>query len=40
VHMSEDKVCTKDSCSFVWMVYDPKGLPGVSITGPREDGVL
>jgi hypothetical protein len=27
--MSKDKVYTKDSCWSVWMVYDPRGLPGV-----------
>jgi hypothetical protein len=28
--MSQDKVHTKDSCWYVGMVYDPRGLPGVS----------
>jgi hypothetical protein len=32
--------CTKDSCWFVRMVYDPRGLPGVSIVGLGLDGVL
>jgi hypothetical protein len=27
-------VCAKDSCWSVGMIYDPRGLPGVSITGP------
>jgi hypothetical protein len=40
VHMSEDKVRTKDSRWSVGMVYDPKGLSGVTTTGPRVDGVL
>jgi hypothetical protein len=31
-------VRTKDSCRFMWMVYDPRWLPGVSITDPRVDG--
>jgi hypothetical protein len=38
--MSENKVRTKDSCWPVGMVYDPRGLPGVSTAGPRVDGVL
>jgi hypothetical protein len=33
-------VRTKDSCSFVGMVYDPRGLTGVSTTCPGVDGVL
>jgi hypothetical protein len=37
---SEDKVCTKDSCWYVGMVYGPRGLLGVSTAGPRVDGVL
>jgi hypothetical protein len=40
VRTSENKVHTKDSCWFVRMVYDPIGLPGVSIVGPRVDRVL
>jgi hypothetical protein len=40
VRMSEDKVCTKDLCWSVGMVYDPRGLSGVSIVGPGVDGVL
>jgi hypothetical protein len=37
--MSEDKVCTKkvctkDPCSFVGTIYDPRELPGVSTAGP------
>jgi hypothetical protein len=38
--MSEDKVCTKDSCWSVGMIYDPRGLPGVSTAGTGVDGVL
>jgi hypothetical protein len=38
--MSEDKVRTKDSCWYVGMIYDPRGLSGVSITGPEVDGML
>jgi hypothetical protein len=33
-------VRTKDSCWSVGMIYDPIGLPGVSIVGPGVDGVL
>jgi hypothetical protein len=35
-------VCTKDSCWYVGMVYGPRGLPGVSIAGPRvaQDNVV
>jgi hypothetical protein len=33
-------VCTKDSCWYVGIVYDLRGLPEVSITGPRVDMVL
>jgi hypothetical protein len=33
-------VRTKDLCWFVRMVYDPRGLPGVSSTGLGVDGVL
>jgi hypothetical protein len=40
VCISEDKVHTKDSCWSVGMVYDPKGLPGVSTASSRVDGVL
>jgi hypothetical protein len=38
--MSEDKVHTKESCWSVGMIYDPRGLPGVSTAGPKVDGVL
>jgi hypothetical protein len=31
--MIEDKVCTKDPCWYVGMIYDPRELPGVSTTG-------
>jgi hypothetical protein len=40
VRMSEDKVHTKDLCWFVAMIYDSRGLPGVSIVGSRVDEVL
>jgi hypothetical protein len=33
-------VRTKDTCWHVGMVYGPKGLLGVSTTGPRVDEVL
>jgi hypothetical protein len=35
VRMSEDKVCTKDSCWSVGTIYNPRELPGVSTAGPR-----
>jgi hypothetical protein len=38
--MSEDNVCTKDSFWFVWTIYDPRELAGVSTTDPGVDGVL
>jgi hypothetical protein len=38
--MSEDKVRTKYPCWSVWMIYDPRELPGVSTVGPGLDGVL
>jgi hypothetical protein len=34
VHMSEDKVCTKDPCWSVGTIYNPRELSGVSTTGP------
>jgi hypothetical protein len=34
VHMSEDKVCTKDLCWFVGTIYDSRELPRVSTAGP------
>ena len=37
---SEDRVRTKDSCWSVEMVYDPRGLTGVTTVGPGVDGVL
>jgi hypothetical protein len=40
VRMSEDKVCTKDSCWSVEMIYDPRGLLGVSTTGSGVDMML
>jgi hypothetical protein len=40
LHMSEDKVRIKDLCWYVGMVYDPRGLPVISITGPGVDRVL
>jgi hypothetical protein len=33
-------VCTKESYWFVGMIYDPRGLLGVSSAGPRVDEVL
>jgi hypothetical protein len=33
-------VRTKDSCWSVGMIYDPRGLLGVSTTGPRVGEVL
>jgi hypothetical protein len=38
--MSEDKVCTKDSYWSMGMIYDPRGLPGVSTAGLGVDRVL
>jgi hypothetical protein len=38
--MSEDKVRTKNLCSTVGTIYDPKELLGVSTTGLGVDGVL
>jgi hypothetical protein len=38
--MSENKLRTKDSCWSVGMVYNPRGLLGVSTTGLGVDGVL
>jgi hypothetical protein len=40
VRMSEDKVRTKDTCWYVEMVYDPRGLTGVSTAGSGVDEVL
>jgi hypothetical protein len=40
VRTSEDKVHTKYSCWYVWMVYDPRGLTGVNTAGPGVDRVL
>jgi hypothetical protein len=40
VRMSEDKVRTKNLCSIVGTIYDPKELLGVSTTGLGVDGVL
>jgi hypothetical protein len=33
-------VCRKDYGWSVGLVYDPKGLPGVTTARPRVDGVL
>jgi hypothetical protein len=33
-------VRTKDLCGYVGMVFDPRGLLGVSIAYPGVDGVL
>jgi hypothetical protein len=30
----------KDLCWSVGMVYDPRGMQGVSLAGPEVDGVL
>jgi hypothetical protein len=38
--MSEEKVCTKDSCWSVGTIYDPRELLGVSTAGPGVDDVL
>jgi hypothetical protein len=38
--MSEDKVCTKDSCWSMGTIYDPRELLGVSTTGLGVDEVL
>jgi hypothetical protein len=38
--MSEDKVCTKDSCWSMGMVYGPRGLPGVSTASLGVDAML
>jgi hypothetical protein len=38
VRMSEDKVHTKDSCWSMDMVYDHRGLFGISTTGPGVAG--
>ena len=40
VHMSEDKLRTKDLCWSVGMIYDPRGLTGVSTAGLGVDMVL
>jgi hypothetical protein len=38
--MSEDKVCTKDSCWSVGTIYDPRALLGVSTADLGVDEVL
>jgi hypothetical protein len=38
--MSENKVRTKDLCWSIGMVYGPRGLLGLSITGSGVDEVL
>jgi hypothetical protein len=38
--MSDDKVCIKDSYWYVEMIYNPRGLPGVSTTSSAVDWVL
>jgi hypothetical protein len=38
--MSEDKVHIKGSRGSVGIIYDPRGLPGVSIAGSGVDDVL
>jgi hypothetical protein len=34
VRLSEDKVCTKDTCWSLGTIYDPRELPGVSTASP------
>jgi hypothetical protein len=34
VRMSEDKVCTKDLCWSMGIIYDPRELPGVRTASP------
>jgi hypothetical protein len=36
--MSEDKLCTKDSCCSVGKIFDPRELPGVSTCRRFETG--
>jgi hypothetical protein len=38
VRISEDKLCIKNSCWTVGIIYGPRGLPGVSIAGPGVEG--
>jgi hypothetical protein len=38
--MSEDKVCTKDSCWSVETIYGPIELTRVSTVGPGVDEML
>jgi hypothetical protein len=38
--MSEDKVCTEDSCWSLGTIYNPRELLGVSIDGLGVDMVL
>jgi hypothetical protein len=38
--MSKDKVCTKDPCWSVGIIYDPRELPGVSTINPGVNGVF
>jgi hypothetical protein len=40
MRMSENKVCTKDLCWSMGMIYDLRELSGVSTAGPEIDGVL
>jgi hypothetical protein len=40
VRTSGDKVCTKDLCWSVGMVYGSRGLPGVCTAGPGVYEVL
>jgi hypothetical protein len=35
-----DRSAHKNPCWFVGMIYDPRGLPGVSTAGLGVDGVL
>jgi hypothetical protein len=40
VRMSEDKVCTKDTCWFMETLYNHRELSKISTAGPGLDGVL
>jgi hypothetical protein len=40
VRKREDKVHIEDSCWPMGMIYNPRGLPRVSIAGPGVDEML
>jgi hypothetical protein len=40
VRISEDKVCTKNSCWSMRIIYDHRELSGVSTVDPKVNGVL